>query len=99
MRSYLSDGISISSSLTEEKGDGSQRKRCSTVTTSSNNQIKNFYSIQVLILEDWFDKNPYPKRAEREELSQILMVSCQPWKACFKKEIISLYSHLYHVSF
>ena len=84
MRSYMFDGISSSSSLTEEKGEGSQRKRCKPVTTSSNNQIKNFYSIQVLILEDWFDKNPYPKRAEREELSQILMVSCRLWKNILK---------------
>ena len=80
MRSCLLDDNSNSSRLTAEKGDGSQRKRCKPVTTSSNNQIKNFYSIQVLILEDWFDKNPYPKRAEREELSQILMVSGRLWK-------------------
>ena len=82
MRSHLFDDSSNSSRLTGEKGEGSQRKRCSQEATSSSYH----FHCQVLILEDWFDKNPYPKRAEREELSQILMVSCQLWKACPEKK-------------
>ena len=70
----------------QQQPDGRERRRfteeevlnCSQAATSNSYH----FHFQVLILEDWFDKNPYPKRAEREELSQILMVSCQLWKAC-----------------
>ena len=86
MKSRLFDGSSNSSSLTGEKGEGSQRKRCSPAATSNSYH----FHCQVLILEDWFDKNPYPKRAEREELSQVLMVSCHLWKACPDKKILKL---------
>ena len=87
MKSRLFDGSSnSSSSLTAEKGEGSQRKRCSPAATSNSYH----FHCQVLILEDWFDKNPYPKRAEREELSQVLMVSCHLWKACPDRKILKL---------